>query len=72
MKDLLFVLPLFFLFSPHLKYKHIFSKAQHEPSLLFHLDFNALRMASKQMCHSFAWEVFCVLGSLNVTLHLFQ
>lgn len=69
-KGLLFVLPFFFFFL--LLNVNIFSKVQHEPFPLFHLDFNALRMVSRQIHHSFAREVFCVLGLLNVTLHLFQ
>lgn len=61
------VLPFYFSF---FKYKHIFSKAQPELFLLLRLDFNALNMISRQICHCFAWEVFCVLGLLNVTSHL--
>lgn len=68
----MFAFYLSYFFCTTFKHKHIFSKAQHGPFLLFHLDINVPRVVFRKMCYSFEWEVFCVLGSLNVTLHLFQ
>lgn len=61
------VLPFYFSF---FKYKHSFSKAQPELFLLLRLDFNALNMISRQICHCFAWEVFCAFLDCSMSLHI--